>query len=236
MVMCSQCHKRMAVIFVTKMENGEKSTKGLCLKCAKEMGVPVDNLVGNVMGQFGISPEQLEGAEDDINAMLANTRALLAAAEQSLSTAKEEEEKLKAEKLEKEDVKSQYDYDYDFLAGSISPSEMLDIKDYIEKQKGSEISIEEFKQYFTNPSYMRTLFIKEWNFTDAELQRLLNEVYEENISVMIKFMNNRKETPIVEQVEEAVNPESHEGLNDIPDNFYWDPSMEDESFKNMSFF
>ena len=35
------------------------------------MGVPVDNLVGNVMGQFGISPEQLEGAEDDINAMLA---------------------------------------------------------------------------------------------------------------------------------------------------------------------
>jgi hypothetical protein len=63
----------MAVIFVTKMENGEKSTKGLCLKCAKEMGVPVDNLVGNVMGQFGISPEQLEGAEDDINAMLANT-------------------------------------------------------------------------------------------------------------------------------------------------------------------
>ena len=73
MVMCSQCHKRMAVIFVTKMENGEKSTKGLCLKCAKDMGVPVDNLVGNVMGQFGISPEQLEGAEDDINAMLANT-------------------------------------------------------------------------------------------------------------------------------------------------------------------
>ena len=73
MVMCSQCHKRMAVIFVTKMENGEKSTKGLCLKCAKEMGVPVDNLVGNVMGQFGISPEQLEGAEEDINAMLAET-------------------------------------------------------------------------------------------------------------------------------------------------------------------
>ena len=25
MVMCSQCHKRMAVIFVTKVENGEKA-------------------------------------------------------------------------------------------------------------------------------------------------------------------------------------------------------------------
>ena len=70
MVMCSQCHKRMAVIFVTKVENGEKTTKGLCLKCAKDMGVPVDNIVGNVMNQFGLSPEQLENAEEDLSAMI----------------------------------------------------------------------------------------------------------------------------------------------------------------------
>ena len=73
MVMCSQCHKRMAVIFVTKVENGEKKTKGLCMKCAKEMGVPLDNIVGNMMNQFGISPEQLEGAEEELGAMLADT-------------------------------------------------------------------------------------------------------------------------------------------------------------------
>ncbi len=72
MVMCSKCHKRMAVIFVTKMENGEKTTQGLCLKCAKEMGVPVDNIVGNVMGQFGMSPEQLEEAEEEMNGLIAN--------------------------------------------------------------------------------------------------------------------------------------------------------------------
>ncbi len=71
MVMCSQCHKRMAVVFVTKMENGEKTTKGLCLKCAKELGIPVDNMMGNMMDQLGVSPEQLEHAEDDINSMLA---------------------------------------------------------------------------------------------------------------------------------------------------------------------
>ena len=70
MVLCSQCHKRMAVIFVTKLENGEKTSKGLCLKCAKEMGVPVDNIVGNVMNQFGISPEQMENAEDELSTML----------------------------------------------------------------------------------------------------------------------------------------------------------------------
>ncbi len=73
MVMCSQCHKRMAVIFVTKMENGEKSSKGLCLKCAKDMGVPVDNIMGNVMNQFGISADQLANAEDELNAMMENT-------------------------------------------------------------------------------------------------------------------------------------------------------------------
>ncbi len=68
--MCSNCHKRVAVVFMTKLENGEKSTRGFCMKCAKEFGVPVDNIVGNMMGQLGISPEQLENAEDDLTAML----------------------------------------------------------------------------------------------------------------------------------------------------------------------
>ena len=70
MVMCSRCHKRMAVVFVTKMENGEKSTQGLCVKCAKEVGVPIDNLMGNVIGQLGISSDHLENAEEEILSML----------------------------------------------------------------------------------------------------------------------------------------------------------------------
>ena len=71
--MCSQCHKRMAVVFVTKVENGEKATKGLCMKCAKEMGVPIDNMMGNMMSQLGISPEQLEDAEAELGNMLMDT-------------------------------------------------------------------------------------------------------------------------------------------------------------------
>ena len=70
MVMCSQCHKRVAVIFVTKMENGEKSTQGLCMKCAKELGVPIDNIVGNVMNQLGVTPDQLENMENELGAFL----------------------------------------------------------------------------------------------------------------------------------------------------------------------
>jgi ATP-dependent Clp protease ATP-binding subunit ClpB len=57
MVMCSRCHKRVAVVFVTKLENGNKINEGLCIKCAKDLGVPIDNMLGDVMSQFGLSPE-----------------------------------------------------------------------------------------------------------------------------------------------------------------------------------
>ena len=70
MVMCSKCHKRVAVVFVTKIENGNKLSEGLCIRCAKEMGVPVDNMLGNVMNQFGISADELESMEDGLNSMM----------------------------------------------------------------------------------------------------------------------------------------------------------------------
>ncbi len=70
MVMCSRCHKRVAVVFVTKLENGNKTSDGLCIKCAKELGVPVDNMLGNVMNQFGISSDEFESLEDGLNSMM----------------------------------------------------------------------------------------------------------------------------------------------------------------------
>ncbi len=76
MVMCSRCHKRVAVVFVTKIENGNKINEGLCISCAKEMGVPVDSMLGNVMDKFGISPEQLESMENDINEYLTDDQNL----------------------------------------------------------------------------------------------------------------------------------------------------------------
>ncbi len=70
MTMCSKCQKRVAVVFMTRMDKGEKETKGFCMKCAKEFGVPVDNIVGNMIDKLGISPEQLENAENDLAEML----------------------------------------------------------------------------------------------------------------------------------------------------------------------
>ncbi len=66
MVMCSKCRKRVAVVFVTKLENGNKVSEGLCIQCAKEVGIPVDNMLGNVMNQFGMSAEQIENMENEI--------------------------------------------------------------------------------------------------------------------------------------------------------------------------
>lgn len=45
MVICSRCHKRAAVVFVTKVDNGEKKTEGICMTCARELGMPVDNIM-----------------------------------------------------------------------------------------------------------------------------------------------------------------------------------------------
>lgn len=72
MVMCSNCHKRVAVIFVTKYENDNKVSKGLCIKCAKEMGIPMENMLGDLSGQLGLSPDQLESMEDELNNMFQN--------------------------------------------------------------------------------------------------------------------------------------------------------------------
>ena len=75
MVKCSKCKKRYAVVFVTKLEDGEKKTDGLCLQCARELGVPVDDIMGDQLKKLGISPDQLEELEHNM-AELAESDAL----------------------------------------------------------------------------------------------------------------------------------------------------------------
>ena len=72
MVMCSNCHKRVAVIFVTKVENGEKSSQGLCIKCAKDLGLPIDSMMGDIYNKMGISPDQMENMEDGLAEMISS--------------------------------------------------------------------------------------------------------------------------------------------------------------------
>ena len=55
---------------MAKVENGNKINEGLCMKCAKELGIPVESMLGNVMDKFGIPAEMLENMEGDINSYL----------------------------------------------------------------------------------------------------------------------------------------------------------------------
>ena len=65
--LCSKCNKNVAVIFITKIENGKTVNEGLCLKCAKELGIkPVDD----IMKQMGINDEDLESLNDEMMGML----------------------------------------------------------------------------------------------------------------------------------------------------------------------
>ena len=62
----------MAVIFVTKVEAGEKRSEGLCMQCAKELGLPVENMMGDMYKKMGISPEQMENLENELGEVLAS--------------------------------------------------------------------------------------------------------------------------------------------------------------------
>ena len=63
-MLCTRCHKNMAIIFVTKLENGVKKNEGLCLSCAKELGLPQGEFE-NMIQQMGITPEEFEAMSQE---------------------------------------------------------------------------------------------------------------------------------------------------------------------------
>ena len=126
-----------------------------------------------------------------------------------------EEVKRKKEVSDKRENYSKYDYDYDYLSCILSADEMLYIKDYIEKTKGKTISIDEFKKLFTNPSFMRKIFKEQWKFTDEELRKLLNEVYNKNVAIMIELINQRNSANTkLKKIDEIVNNDINNDFDD----------------------
>ena len=61
--LCSRCKKNVAVVFVTKIEGSETKNEGLCLKCARELGIkPVDDM----LKKMGISEDDLENLSNEM--------------------------------------------------------------------------------------------------------------------------------------------------------------------------
>ena len=64
--MCTKCKKNVAVVFITKVENGVTLNEGYCLKCARGLGVPQ---IDQVVRQMGISEEDLDMLSDEMSSM-----------------------------------------------------------------------------------------------------------------------------------------------------------------------
>ena len=65
--MCSRCGKNVAVVFITKIENGQAKNEGLCLKCARELHIkPVDDMIN----KMGITDDELDNLTGEMMSAL----------------------------------------------------------------------------------------------------------------------------------------------------------------------
>ncbi len=63
-MICTRCKKRQAAVFITIMNGNERKNEGICLVCAKEMGL---TQIDDYMKQMGISDEDLEAMSEIVD-------------------------------------------------------------------------------------------------------------------------------------------------------------------------
>ena len=65
--LCARCHKNMAVVFITKIENNQSKNEGLCLSCARELHIkPVDDIIS----RMGLTDEDIESLSGEMSTVL----------------------------------------------------------------------------------------------------------------------------------------------------------------------
>ena len=64
--MCTKCKKNIAVVFLTKMENGVTMNEGYCLRCARSLGIPQ---IDEAVRQMGFSDDDLDMLSDEMSNM-----------------------------------------------------------------------------------------------------------------------------------------------------------------------
>lgn len=64
MELCSKCKKNPAVLYITKMEGNKTTSEGLCLPCAKELGIaPLNDMIS----RFGVADEDLGSLNEQMS-------------------------------------------------------------------------------------------------------------------------------------------------------------------------
>jgi len=70
---CSKCKKSPAVIFITRIENGNTTNEGICLKCARELNIkPVEDIIR----RMGLTDEDLESLTEEMMEAMGGLEAL----------------------------------------------------------------------------------------------------------------------------------------------------------------
>ena len=64
--MCTKCKKNIAVVFITKIENGVTMNEGYCIKCARGLGIPQ---IDQAVKQMGFSDDELDTLSDEMSSM-----------------------------------------------------------------------------------------------------------------------------------------------------------------------
>ena len=64
--MCTKCKKNIAVVFITKIENGVTLNEGYCLRCARGLGIPQ---IDQAVKQMGFSEDDLDNLSDEMSSM-----------------------------------------------------------------------------------------------------------------------------------------------------------------------
>ena len=62
--LCSRCKKRVAVVFVTRIEGDKSFNEGLCITCAKELGIKP---ISDIIEKMGVSEDELEAMAGELS-------------------------------------------------------------------------------------------------------------------------------------------------------------------------
>ena len=120
----------MAVLFITKIENNETKNEGLCLKCAKELGIPQ---VDSILSGMGITEDDFEAMENDLQSLMGGE------GDDSFDEGDEEEDtsgESRTPSLDFSKIFNQFPFANGFMGGNKKPKNSNNAKD----GKNEEIS------------------------------------------------------------------------------------------------
>ena len=64
---CSKCKTRPAMVYISRLENGETKSEGLCLVCAKQIGIKP---ISDMLSKMGVSEEDLEQMTEEVEGFM----------------------------------------------------------------------------------------------------------------------------------------------------------------------